>query len=87
MPRPRKVDNDEILTLVHQLVEKGAEFSSQELGDSVGLSRPTINRRLREMNEQNLLRVKPYRDKNGHRRYTVKILARGRKRLERLTAA
>lgn len=87
MPRPRKVENDEILVIIKRLVDENAEFSSEYLGAQVGLSRPTINRRLREMDEKNLIRVKHHRDNNGHRRYTVKVLAKGRKRLERLIPA
>lgn len=83
MPRPRKVDNAAILDAIVRLTDDGTQFNSTDLGDAVGLSRPTVNRRLKEMDEQNLLRVKPFRDDNGHRRYAVKVLARGRKVAER----
>lgn len=83
MPRPRKVPNEAIVDAILALQEDGIEFGSPYLGEQVGLSRPTINRRLREMDEQNWLRVKQYRDDTGHRRYTIRVLAKGRKVAER----
>lgn len=87
MPRPRKVSNATIMEAILRFTEQGVDFSSEILGEQVGVSRPTINRRLKEMDEKGWLRVKPYRDEFGHRRYAVKVLARGRKAANRATAA
>lgn len=87
MPRPRKIANEEILSVIMALNEQDADYSSQSIGDQVGLSRPTINRRLQEMDEDDWVRVQPFRDGNGHRRYTVRVLAKGRKKVERYQKA
>lgn len=83
MPRPRKVPNEVVLEAIIELVDAEVAFSSEELGKKIDLSRPTVNRRLKELDEDNLIRVSPYRDENGHRRYSVRVLAKGRKHLER----
>lgn len=83
MPRPRKVTNEEILGVIMALNEKDADYSSETIGEEIGLSRPTVNRRLKEMDQDDWIRVKPFRDENGHRRYTVRVLAKGRKKVER----
>lgn len=87
MPRPRKVPNEVVLGTIIQLIDDGTEFNSSEVGAKIGLSRPTVNRRLKEMDDADWLRVKPYRDDSGHRRYTVRVLAKGRKALERYEKA
>lgn len=83
MPRPRTVTNEQVLSVVMALNESDADYSSQTIGEQVGLSRPTVNRRLKEMDQEDWLRIKPFRDENGHRRYTVRVLAKGRKKVER----
>lgn len=82
MPRPRKIQNEELLSAIMELNEADADYSSEEIGEKVGLSRPTVNRRLKEMDEEDWIRVKPFRDDNGHRRYTIRVLAKGRKKAE-----
>lgn len=87
MPRPRKVSNEVVLGTIMQFLDDEVEFNSADVGEKIGLSRPTVNRRLREMDDANWLRVKPYRDDNGHRRYNVRVLAKGRKAVERYRKA
>lgn len=87
MPRPRKIQNEVVLDAILQFLDDEADFNSTDVGEKVGLSRPTVNRRLKEMDEANWLRVRPYRDGNGHRRYTVRVLAKGKKAVERYQKA
>lgn len=82
MPRPRKVSNEELLAVVMELNESDADYSSESIGDRLSLSRPTVNRRLKEMDGEDWIRVTSFRDDFGHRRYTVRVLAKGRKKVE-----
>lgn len=82
MPRPRKVTNEQLLALVMELNEDDADYSSERIGEQLGVSRPTVNRRLQEMSDDDWVRVAPFRDEYGHRRYTVRVLAKGRKKVE-----
>ena len=86
MPRPRKVQNEAILDVIDSLNGNQEQYSSPDIGKALGLSRPTVNRRLQEMDGENWIRVKRFRDDMGHRRYTVRILAKGRRKLERFRA-
>jgi DNA-binding MarR family transcriptional regulator len=81
MARPRTVSYEDILVAILGLNEQHFSFPSELLGQAVGASRPTINRRLKEMDAQDLIRLKPFRDEAGHRRYTVSVLSKGRKRI------
>lgn len=82
MPRPRKVTNEQLLAVIIELNENDSEYSSESIGAQVDLSRPTVNRRLKEMDAEDWIRVAPYRDDFGHRRYTVRVLAKGRRKVE-----
>lgn len=82
MPRPRKVSNEAILAIIMELNESDADYSSESIGEQLDLSRPTVNRRIKEMDGDDWIRVAPFRDDFGHRRYTVKVLAKGRKKVE-----
>jgi Mn-dependent DtxR family transcriptional regulator len=73
--RPRKVTNEEVLDAIQELHKEGFEsFNSSELGDRIGLSRPSVNRRLTELAEKGLIHWSKFRNAYGHRRYTVSIL-------------
>lgn len=81
MPRPRKVTNEQLLAVIIELNESESEYSSESIGAQIDLSRPTVNRRLKEMDAEDWIRVSPYRDDFGHRRYTVRVLAKGRRKV------
>ena len=81
MVRPRTVSNEEVLQgIVYLQDELDLEyFTSERLGEEVRLSRPTVNRRIKELEALGWIRVKRYRNQKGHWRYQVRVMSKGRK--------